>query len=199
MGARASRRRHEGRRIRKMRRQLGLVTRSFEEMADTMAAFGDAVMKAMSSVAEAAARFEVVDLGTPGLVAVRDRRDGTVAVGVDPGVPYPTQSGVEDGTEALSAAERVDAAAAEIGITLSPEQREYAIAAVAGIPMVWVGGRGYGKFSTRLVIDKARQSGPEANLGLVDEFQACENGCPDCADVTDRMVATVRTELEDGS
>lgn len=95
MGARASRRRHDGRRIRKMRRQMGLVTRGFEELADVMTLFGDAVMQAVSSFSELAAQYEVIDLGMPGWIAVRDRQNGGVIVAVDPALPYPTHSGVE--------------------------------------------------------------------------------------------------------
>lgn len=56
------------------------------------------------------------DVWCPGTIAVRDERDGSVTLAVDPGLPYPTQSGVEDGREALSVPERVDAAAARMGI-----------------------------------------------------------------------------------
>lgn len=99
MGARASRRRHEGRRIRKAHRGTGPQLEDFGKVADAAATalslFGEAFSRVGEAIKTIQATYEVIDLGIPGLIAVRDRRDGTVTVGVDPALPYPTQSGVE--------------------------------------------------------------------------------------------------------
>lgn len=113
MGARASRRRHEGRRIRKQRRILGSTERKIDEVAEGFTAFGKAAEKAAQGMTS---MFTVFSLGILGVIAARDERDGSVTLAVDPAPPYPTQSGVEGGREALSVPERVDAAAARMGI-----------------------------------------------------------------------------------
>lgn len=74
---------------------MGLITRGFEEMTAAMTLFNDAVMEAISSFSEIFARYEVVEVGIPGWIGVRDKRDGSVIVSVDPALPHPTQSGVE--------------------------------------------------------------------------------------------------------
>lgn len=156
-----------------MRRQLGLVTRSFEEMADAMALFGNAVMSAISTISEAVARFEVIDLGIPGVIAVQDRHDGTYTFGVDPGSPYPTRSGVEDGREAHSAAERIDASAAALGIELTPLQHHLAIKLLTG--NVVTAPRAFGKWAAAEVAAHALR-GPEIQMAWVDEAVAWTDG-----------------------
>lgn len=171
MGARASRRRHEGRRIRKTKRQWGSLTAAAEKFTETMSALSDVVVKAATQFSELATRYEVVDLGIPGTIAVRDTREGTVTLGVDPASPYPTQSEVEDGRGAHSVAERVDAMAAKMGLELLPWQRELAIAALetnqSGYITIQQRSQQAGKTTVQRVVAELR--GPEHGVAWVDE------------------------------
>lgn len=105
----------------------------------------------------------------PGVIMARDERDGSVILAVDPALPYPTRSGVEDGREALSASERVDAAAARMGVELTPWQRELAIATVSGVPMMTARGKSGGKTAVSEVVQEAHMRGVEAKYGWIDE------------------------------
>lgn len=91
MGARASRRRHEGRRIRKFRRKYGSVTAGFARVTASMLPLGRAAKRATSAMGMLV---EVWD--TPsGSIATAQQPDGTVLVGIDPGSGAPSQTGVE--------------------------------------------------------------------------------------------------------
>lgn len=166
MGARASRRRHEGRRIRKQRRILGSTERKIDEVAEGLTAFGKAAEKAARGMTS---MFRAFSLGIPGVIAARDERDGSVTLAVDPAPPHPTQSGVEDGREALSVPERVDAAAARMGIELAPWQRDLAIITLSGIPLQVQRPQAHGKTTVGEVVKIAHRQGCEARRGWVDE------------------------------
>lgn len=147
-------------------RAFDRVNHKIDALAQGFVAFGEAVekgAKAMSSM------FTIFDWGIPGVIAARDERDGSVTLAVDPAPPYPTQSGVEDGREALSVPERVDAAAARMGLELDPWQRELAIATLSGIPMQVQWPQGRGKVAVGEVVKEAHQRGYEAKHGWVDE------------------------------
>lgn len=157
MGARASRRRHEGRAIRKSRRQGRRVNSSFRDL-------GAAAVK----VGRAFAHLVKV-LDTPsGSIAFAQRPDGSTVLGIDPGTGAPSQTGVEAVRSTHSAAERVDAAAAKMGLRLLPWQREAAIAALEGRPLALVGGKQCGRNTVLEVIKRVR--GPEAGEPIIDEI-----------------------------
>lgn len=141
--------------------------RKIDEVAEGFMALGKAAQKgaeAMSSM------FTIFDWGIPGVIAARDERDGSVTLAVDPAPPYPTQSGVEDGREALSVPDRVDAAAARMGVELTPQQRELAIATLSGIPMQVQWPQGRGKVAVGEIVKEAHLlRGYEAKYGWVDE------------------------------
>lgn len=127
---------------------------------------------ALGRAAEEASRwmgqmFAVFDVGIPGVIAARDGRDGSTPLAEDPGVPYPTQSGVEAGREALSIAERVDATAARMGYTLLPWQRELAIAFLRKEITGMVAPSTLGKQVVSDVVNELR--GVDANLAWIDE------------------------------
>lgn len=158
MGARASRRRHEGRRIRKFRRIWGGVSRGFLNLS----------ISASHTTKVFNRLVEVWD--TPsGSIATAQRPDGTVLVGIDPGTSHPSQTGVEAVRSTHSAAEMVDAAAAEMGLRLLPWQRDAAIAAVEGKPFILVGGKQCGRTTVLQVVERAR--GLRADYAWVDEVQ----------------------------
>lgn len=166
MGARASRRRHEGRAIRKVRRiwMGGIITGQFARAA---AGFTRVGKSAERTASEMVTLVEVLD--TPsGSIAVAQRPDGSTVLGIDLGTGSPSQTGVEAGRSAHSAAEQVDAAAAEMGLRLLPWQREYAIAALEGRPLALLGGKQCGRSTVLEVIKRAR--GPEIEVAYVDEI-----------------------------
>lgn len=138
-----------------------------DEVAEGFTALGKAAEKAAQDMA---AMFTVFDWGIPGVIAARDERDGSVILAVDPAPPYPTQSGVEARREALSVPERVDAAAARMGVELTPWQRELAIATLSGIPMQVEWPQGRGKVAVGEVVKEAHARGYETKYGWVDEL-----------------------------
>ncbi|QUE25341.1 hypothetical protein SEA_FIZZLES_47 [Microbacterium phage Fizzles] len=165
MGARASRRRHEGRRIRKFRRKYGIVTPAFARVTRGMLPLGHAAKRAASSIGMLV---EVWD--TPsGSIATAQRPDGTVLVGIDPGAGHPSHSGVEALRSTQEAAEKVDAAAAHLGLELMPWQRAVAVGAITGQELVLEGGRRAGKATVKRVVDEIR--GPSYDIAWVDEVQ----------------------------
>ncbi|QNJ55545.1 hypothetical protein SEA_PHINKY_53 [Microbacterium phage Phinky] len=166
MGARASRRRHEGRAIRKVRRiwKGGVITGQFARAAAGFTRVGKSAERAASEIG---ALVEVLD--TPsGSIAVAQRPDGSIVLGIDPGTGSPSQAGVEAGRSAHSASERVGAAAAEMGLRLLPWQRDVAIAALEGRPTALLGCKQCGRSTVLEVIKRAR--GPESGLAYVDEI-----------------------------
>ncbi|QWY80128.1 hypothetical protein SEA_STRAWBERRYJAMM_48 [Microbacterium phage StrawberryJamm] len=155
MGARASRRRHEGRRIRKNRRTWRSAIRRFDEMqaASRRASF-------------ALYRFTEILTTSLGSVAVAQQPDGTTLIGIDPGVGHPSQSGVEAVRSTHSVAEKVDAMAARMGFTLASWQRDLAVATLTDQPGLIEAPKGAGKVNTQRVIDGVR-----ADLAWADEVQ----------------------------
>lgn len=172
MGARASRRRHEGRRIRKIRRQWGCTLTALNRASDVMPALAGAMMEFGAAVARVQSKMgmlvEVWD--TPsGSIATAQRPDGTILVGIDPGVGHPSHSGVEAVRSPSVAAQQVDDAAARMGLRLTPWQHDLAVAALAGTPIdPLVGGKGAGRTTVQRVLAEVR--GPEAGKPIVDEI-----------------------------
>ncbi|UDL15420.1 hypothetical protein SEA_PEPE25_45 [Microbacterium phage Pepe25] len=162
MGARASRRRREGRRIRKFRRKYGAVTAGFARVTASMLPLGRAAKRATGAMGMLV---EVWD--TPsGSIATAQQPDGSVLVGIDPGSGAPSQTGVEAVRSPQEAAEMVDAKAAEMGLRLMPWQREVAIATLEGRPLALMGGKQVGRTTVKRIIDGIR-----ADLGWIDEVQ----------------------------
>lgn len=104
-----------------------------------------------------------------GIVAIAQKPNGTVLVGIDPGRNPPSQTGVEAVRSTHSAAEKVDAAAARLGLELAPWQRNVAIAVLEGKPVTWNAARTPGKATVVRVLEEIR--GPEHTLAYVDEVQ----------------------------
>lgn len=157
MGARASRRRHEGRRIRKNRRAWRSAIRRFDEM-----------QAASRRASLALYRFTEVLTTSLGSIAVAQKPDGSTTIGFDPGTIDPSQTGVEAVRSTHSAAEKVDATSAEMGLRLLPWQRDIAIAALEGRPLALVGGKQCGRSTVLEVVKRAR--GPEAGEPIIDEI-----------------------------
>ncbi|AWN04668.1 hypothetical protein HOT29_gp049 [Microbacterium phage Squash] len=155
MGARASRRRHEGRAIRK---QL----RAHRELGKRFTQVGIAAGK----FARAFTYFVKVLNTTSGSIAFAQQPDGTTLIGIDPGVGHPSQSGVEAVRSTHSVAEKVDAMAARMGFTLASWQRDLAVATLTDQPGLIEAPKGAGKVNTQRVIDGVR-----ADLAWVDEVQ----------------------------
>lgn len=157
MGARASRRRHEGRAIRRDRRLWRAVTVRFRPLS----AATRRVTVSMTRLVEV--------LDTPsGTIAVAQRPDGGTTLGFDPRTADPSQTGVEAVRSTHSAADKVDAAAARLGLELTSWQRNVAIAVLDGKPLTWNAARTPGKATVVKVLDEIR--GPEAGEPIIDEI-----------------------------
>ncbi|QIG59056.1 hypothetical protein SEA_SADLAD_50 [Microbacterium phage SadLad] len=163
MGARAHGRRREGREVRRVRREV-------RDTGFAITAFGDAAAAAAKSVGAMVKGFEDFLQGIEEYKwASRERHGGATALS-EVGSPYPTQSGVDDRSEAHKAADAVEAAAARMGIRLLPWQHDYAVLAVMGQAPVMGMPKRAGKSTVHRVIDEARSPrGPESNLAYVDE------------------------------
>uniref|UniRef100_A0AAU8EFC6 Uncharacterized protein n=1 Tax=Microbacterium phage Judebell TaxID=3230835 RepID=A0AAU8EFC6_9CAUD len=164
MGARASRRRHEGRAIRKFRRKWGDVTPAFARVVKAMLPLGRAAERAAKSMVM------VTEVWTmpSGTIAFAQQPDGTTLIGIDPGVGHPSQSGVEAVRSQQEAAQSVDDMAVRMRLELMPWQRELAIAALTGTPLTLVGGKQSGRATVKRIVDEIR--GPESGEPIIDEI-----------------------------
>lgn len=141
-------------------------TRKMDTIAEGFVAVGKAAEIAAKRMGNV---FTVFSRRIPGAIMARNEHDGSTILAVDPAPPYPTQSGVEARREALSVPERVDAAAARMGVELTSWQRELAIATLSGIPMQVQWPQGRGKTTVSEVVKVAHREGYEAKHGWVDE------------------------------
>lgn len=148
MGARAHGRRREGRLIRKH-------CRLYREWTTAFSRFGEAAKAAE----EAIEQFGATVGGIVRKNRAQEQPAGAASAIAEPGAPYPTQSGGEDARRLArrsEIAERVDVAAARLGLELLPWQRELAINAILGEVMALQGGRRGGRWAVGRVIEESR-------------------------------------------
>ncbi|WNT44317.1 hypothetical protein SEA_CANDC_45 [Microbacterium phage CandC] len=158
MGARASRRRREGRAIRKSRRTWRDVGAGFKSI-------GLAAARTSKSLERFGKEVGLLYDGNARPLG----RPGSAVLLVGPGSGDPSQTGVEAVRSPSEAAEQVDAAAARMGLRLTPWQHDLAVAALAGIPVApLIGGKGAGRTTVQRILDDVR--GPEAGEPIIDEI-----------------------------
>ena len=127
MGARASRRRHEGRAIRKKRRVIKEQLLNLGAISAGFTALGKAAEHAVRAMGHAFIAF------ANGAAVVWDEREGGVTAPDNPFLICAILPGAGDARRAQGAAERVDATAVRMGIELEPWQRELAIASIVPV------------------------------------------------------------------
>lgn len=157
MGARASRRRREGRAIRKSRRTWRDVGAGFK-------ALGVAAVHTSKSLERFGKEVGLLYDGNARPLG----RPGSAVLLVGPGSGDPSQTGVEAVRSPSEAAEKVDAAAARLGLELTSWQRNVAIAVLDGKPLTWNAARTPGKATVVKVLDEIR--GPESGEPIIDEI-----------------------------
>lgn len=161
--------------IRKLRRQMRPFTDKVDAFVSAMAGIGEAASKAAESLDQLAAALEPT---TPEDIPSQDDAEGGALALSQVGVPYPTQSGGQAVKTAVSTVDRVNAAAAELGLDLAPWQRDLAArtidAAESGQIFTVTGGRRAGRTTTRAVIHQALR-GPDSHPGWPDELYELES------------------------